>query len=142
MPTQCSGERSDAGRVGGRQVAIDFDGGQISSDAGALSLRDVDGTLRLTEQVAACFQYGRDPDLIEHSVRTLVMRRIVAIALGHEGLNDHDPPRAHLQRQTPMRDDNPAHTPFKSVANQPRRLGCEKYGASPAPSYRSPLQRS
>lgn len=90
MPTQCSGERSGAGRVEGRQVAVDFDGGQISSDAGALLLRDVDCTLRLTERVAACFQDGRDPDLIEHTVRTLVMQRIVAIALGYEDLNDHD----------------------------------------------------
>ena len=39
---------------------------------------------------AACFQDGRDPDLIEHTVRTLVMQRIVAIALGYEDLNDHD----------------------------------------------------
>lgn len=90
MPTQCSGEHGGAGRVDGRHVAVDFDGGQISSDAGALLLRDVDRTLRLTERVAACFQDGRDPDLIEHSVRTLVMQRIVAIALGYEDLNDHD----------------------------------------------------
>ena len=90
MPTQCSGERGGAGRVDGRHVAVDFDGGQISSDAGALLLRDVDRTLRLTERVAACFQDGRDPDLIEHTVRTLVMQRIVAIALGYEDLNDHD----------------------------------------------------
>ncbi|MDA0236418.1 MAG: IS1380 family transposase [Proteobacteria bacterium] len=90
MPTQCSGERGGAGRVDGRQVAVDFDGGQISSDAGALLLRDVDRTLRLTERVAACFQDGRNPELIEHSVRTLVMQRIVAIALGYEDLNDHD----------------------------------------------------
>jgi hypothetical protein len=71
-------------------MAVDFDGGQISSDAGALLLRGVDRTLRLTERVANCFQDGRDPELIEHTVHTLVMQRIVAIALGYEDLNDHD----------------------------------------------------
>jgi hypothetical protein len=53
-------------------------------------LRDVDRTLGLSARVAACFQDGRDPELIEHTVRTLVLQRIVAIALGYEDLNDHD----------------------------------------------------
>jgi hypothetical protein len=56
-------------------VEADFDRGPISSGAGALLLGDVD-VLRLTERIAACFQDGRDPELIEHSVQTLVMQRI------------------------------------------------------------------
>jgi len=82
MPTQCTGRSQGAGRIEGRQVAVDFDGGQISSDAGALLLREVDRTLRLTERVATCFEDGRDPELIEHTVHTLVIQRIVGIALG------------------------------------------------------------
>ena len=39
MPTQCTGRSQGAERIEGRQVAVDFDGGQISSDAGALLLR-------------------------------------------------------------------------------------------------------
>jgi hypothetical protein len=78
------------GRVESRKVVADFDGGRISSDAGALLLRDVDRALKLTERVAGCFRDGRDPGLIEHSIQTLVMQRIVAIALGYEDLNDHD----------------------------------------------------
>ena len=42
------------------------------------------------DRLAGCFQDGRDPELIEHSVRTLVMQRVVGIALGYEDLNDHD----------------------------------------------------
>ncbi|NMG03696.1 IS1380 family transposase [Azoarcus taiwanensis] len=90
MQTQCTAEIRDGGRVGARKVAVDFGGGHISSDAGALLLRDVDRTLRLTERVANCFEDGRNRELIEHSVQTLVMQRIVAIALGYEDLNDHD----------------------------------------------------
>ena len=90
MPTQCTVVSPCAKRIDGRQVAVDFDGEQISSDAGALLLREVDRTLRLTERVTACFEDGRDPELIEHTVHTLVMQRIVGIALGYEDLNDHD----------------------------------------------------
>jgi hypothetical protein len=75
---------------GQRRIALDFDGGTLSSDAGALLLRDVDRTLRLTDRVARCFEDGRNALLVEHSVRTLVMQRIVGIALGYEDLNDHE----------------------------------------------------
>lgn len=90
MQTQCNGKTIRTGRIGSRDVAVDFDGGRISSDAGALLLKDVDQVLRLSERVAACFEDGRDQELIEHSIQTLVMQRIVALALGYEDLNDHD----------------------------------------------------
>src|SRR4030081_326637 len=90
MQAQCTGEVVRLGRVESRKVVADFDGGRISSDAGALLLRDVDRALKLTERVAGCFRDGRDPGLIEHSIQTLVMQRILAIALGYEDLNDHD----------------------------------------------------
>jgi hypothetical protein len=38
----------------------------------------------------ACFTDGRDPALIEHGLPTLLMPRILGIALGYEDLNDHD----------------------------------------------------
>jgi hypothetical protein len=82
MYTQCNGKAIRTGRIGSREVVVDFDGGRISSDAGALLLQGVDQALKLTERVAACFQDGRDAGLIEHSVQTLVMQRIVGIALG------------------------------------------------------------
>jgi hypothetical protein len=46
--------------------------------------------LRLTGRLAACFADRRRPELIEHSVSTLIMQRIHGIALGYEDLNDHD----------------------------------------------------
>ena len=67
-----------------------FDGGPITSDAGALLLRPVDQRLSLFDQVADCFTDHRNPDRIQHSLRTLIAQRIVAIALGYEDLNDHD----------------------------------------------------
>ena len=67
-----------------------FDGGPITSDAGALLLRRVEQRLSLFDQVADCFTDHRNPDRIQHSLRTLIAQRIVAIALGYEDLNDHD----------------------------------------------------
>ena len=90
MPTQCATKPLEFEGHGRRRVVADFDGGPITSDAGALLLRRVEQRLSLFDQVADCFTDHRDPDRIQHSLRTLVAQRIVAIALGYEDLNDHD----------------------------------------------------
>jgi hypothetical protein len=76
--------------VEGRQVVAAFDGGAITSDAGALLLGATDKVMRLTERFAACFSDQRVPDLVEHHVSTMVMQRVAGIALGYEDLIDHD----------------------------------------------------
>ena len=50
-----------------------FDGGVITSDAGALLLGATDRALRLTERFSACFADRRMPELVEHSVRAMVL---------------------------------------------------------------------
>jgi hypothetical protein len=67
-----------------------FDGGAISSDAGALLLRAADHAIKLTDRFAACFHDGRRQHLIEHETATLLGQRVFGIALGYEDLNDHD----------------------------------------------------
>ena len=74
----------------GRKVTAAFDGGSITSNAGALLLRRIDRALGFFDRVASCFTDHRDSRLTEHSVRTLVAQRITGIALGYEDLNDHD----------------------------------------------------
>ena len=90
MPTHCSADEMDFGRASGRSVVAAFDGGHVTSDAGALLLASTDRALRLVERFAACFRDGRDPDLIEHSIAALVGQRVFGLALGYEDLNDHD----------------------------------------------------
>ena len=90
MPTECSAELFEFARVEGRRVVGAFDGGAITSDAGALLLGQTDRAIRLTERFAGCFADARTPELVEHQVSTLVMQRVVGIALGYEDLNDHD----------------------------------------------------
>jgi hypothetical protein len=76
--------------LGSRDVVGNFAGGQLTSDAGALLLGQVDDGLRLTERFAALFTDHRDPDSTEHSVRDLLRQRVYGLALGYEDLNDHD----------------------------------------------------
>jgi hypothetical protein len=76
--------------VEGRVVVADFDGGAISSDAGALLLGATDQALGLVDRLAGCFRDQRRPELIEHSVATLIGQRVFGLALGYEDLNDHD----------------------------------------------------
>src|SRR4051812_37989209 len=89
MPTDCIPTLFDFAPVEGRSVVASFDGGAITSDAGAL-LGATDKVLGLTGKLAACFKDSRNPAFIEHAVETLVMQRVVGIALGYEDLNDHD----------------------------------------------------
>jgi hypothetical protein len=67
-----------------------FDGGNITSDAGGLLLREVERCCGIIRGFASCFDDLRDPDRIEHSVAELVSQRIYGLALGYEDLNDHD----------------------------------------------------
>ena len=90
MPTQCNTKPLEFEPHGRRRVVADFDGGPITSDAGALLLRRVDRLLALSDQVAACFTDHRDPKRTQYSLRTLIAQRIRGIALGYEDLNDHD----------------------------------------------------
>lgn len=103
--------------LGARQVVADFTGGTLSSDGGALLLRQVDGNLGMTQGLAQCFYDTRDPLYVDHSVAQLLAQRIYGLALGYEDLNDHqrlrlDPLLATAcNKRDPLGEDrfNPAH---------------------------------
>jgi hypothetical protein len=73
-----------------REVVARFDAGPVSSDGGALLLREVEQKTGILQRLAACFLDGRDPGRIEHTVAQLIQQRVFALALGYEDLNDHD----------------------------------------------------
>jgi DDE family transposase len=75
--------------VGRRQVVADFDGGSITSDAGALLLREAAGGLRLFDRMAQAIPDPREPSMIEHEQRTMLAQRVLGIACGWEDLVDH-----------------------------------------------------
>jgi len=90
MPTECSPALFDFAAVETRRVVAGFDGGAITSNAGALLLGAADRAIGLVRRFAACFRDARAPERIEHEVATLVGQRVFGIALGHEDLVDHD----------------------------------------------------
>ncbi|SRR5579883_1161877 len=90
MPTDCIPTLTHFARVEGRSVVASFDGGAITSDAGALLLGATDRAIRLVDRFASCFRDFRSPLLIEHEVSTLVGQRVFGLALGYEDLIDHD----------------------------------------------------
>jgi len=90
MQTECIPDMFGFEAVEGRQVVAAFDGGAITSNAGALLLGATDRVIRMVDRLASCFVDRRSQAQVEHSVATLVGQRIFAIALGYEDLNDHE----------------------------------------------------
>jgi len=90
MQTQCNAEQLQFSCVERRRVVAAFDGGTVSSDAGALLLGKADEAIGLIDRLAGCFSDYRKPELIEHTVRTMIGQRVFGIALGYEDLNDHE----------------------------------------------------
>src|ERR1700716_4209400 len=59
MPTECSADLFEFAPVEGREVVAGFDGGAISSDAGALLLGATDRAIGMMDRVASWFYDGR-----------------------------------------------------------------------------------
>src|SRR5215471_576092 len=90
VPTQCTTPRFDFQDLGPRHVVAAFDGGAVTSDGGALLLREVEHRFRFLEQFARCFTDHRDPELCEHPLLDLLKQRVFGLCLGYQDLNDHD----------------------------------------------------
>ena len=73
-----------------RQVVAGFEDRQLSTEGGALLLRETDRKLGLLSRVVKCFLDHRDPERIEHPLGELLAQRIYGLALGYEDLNDHE----------------------------------------------------
>ena len=73
-----------------RRVEASFTAGQVSSDGGALLLRQADRKIDLLSRVAACFTDRRSPLLVTHQLGEMLSQRIYGLALGYEDINDHE----------------------------------------------------
>ncbi|MEJ1404548.1 MAG: transposase [Candidatus Sedimenticola sp. (ex Thyasira tokunagai)] len=71
-----------------RKVQAKFSGGEITSDGGALLLRQIDQRLGLMKAVDAVIPDPRNPDYITHSQLSLLRQRVYGLSLGYEDLND------------------------------------------------------
>jgi DDE family transposase len=123
MPTECIADLFGFTPVEGRRVAAAFDGGRMTSDAGAVLLGATERVIDLVGRFAGCFADYRAPELIEHEVRTLVGQRVYGIALGYEDLIDHeelrrDPVMAVLAGKLAARRSDCAPVAGKSTLNR------------------------
>ena len=73
-----------------RRVEAGFTAGQVSSDGGALLLREVERRINLLGRLAGCFRDGRNQSLVEHKLPEMLSQRVYGLALGYEDLNDHE----------------------------------------------------
>jgi len=74
--------------VSGKAVVARFNGGQLSSDAGVLVLREITQRLGLAGRLAACIDDPRDQNQIVHPLAALIDFRFLMIASGYEDGND------------------------------------------------------
>jgi hypothetical protein len=88
--TECNQETFAFTAHFSRRVEAGFTTGQVSSDGGALLLREVDGKINLLGRLAGCFSDGRSPLLVKHQLPEMLAQRIYGLALGYEDLNDHE----------------------------------------------------
>src|SRR5260370_1637378 len=78
MQTECIPDIFGFEAVEGRQVVAAFDGGAITSDAGALLLGATDRAIRMVDRLASCLVRPRTQAQVEHSVATLLPPPIFA----------------------------------------------------------------
>jgi Transposase DDE domain group 1 len=88
--TECKQSSFGFQDCGSREIVARFDGGTISSDGGAVLLRQTDQRLDLLPRLAQCFLDGRAQERVQHSVREMISQRVYGLALGYEDLNDHE----------------------------------------------------
>jgi hypothetical protein len=88
--TECTQSRLQFANHFAREVVAEFDGGTMTSDSGALLLRETDQRMKLLARFGQCFMDGRNPALVQHPVEQMLAQRIYGLALGYEDLNDHE----------------------------------------------------
>jgi hypothetical protein len=94
-------------KLGGRELVWHFDGGDITSDGGALVLKKLEERTGIVRRFAACFTDYRNPKLIEHPLLDLIGQRVFGLALGYEDLNDHDELRSDPMLAVALAKDDP-----------------------------------
>jgi len=88
--TECTQQTFGFQEHNGRSVVADFNGGYLSSDGGALLLRESEKRSGVIRALCQCFRDERNQGYIEHELGDLLAQRITSLVLGYEDLNDAD----------------------------------------------------
>lgn len=106
-------------RLPSKKVVADFDGGEMTTDAGALLLRETERQVGVIRRVAEALHDRRDRRYVKQSTRDLLMQRVSQIACGYEDADDcdalrHDPTFKVLAERDPLSGDPLASQPTMS----------------------------
>jgi hypothetical protein len=71
-----------------KKIEADFNGGEVSSDAGVLFLREVENRIGLISKMTDTLKDRRHPGYVKHQVLELFKQRVLQIACGYEDGND------------------------------------------------------
>jgi Transposase DDE domain group 1 len=113
--TDCNTNTLLFASLGRKKIHADFNGGSLTSDAGALLLRELDKRIGLIDAINRCIPDPRNQFFIAHQQTTMLAQRIFGIALGYEDLNDHqslrEDPLFQIISERGIRDDLPLASP-------------------------------
>ena len=76
--------------ISGKKVTADFTGGDVSSDAGVLLLREVTDNIGIIDKLVEAISDPRNQSYVLHDYKTLLTQRIFQILCGYEDANDAD----------------------------------------------------
>jgi hypothetical protein len=76
--------------VNGKKVALDFQGGSISSDAGVLLMRETEARVGIVDELARCISDSRRSASVMHPMKELMEQRVYQIICGYADANDSD----------------------------------------------------
>ena len=88
--TQCNQSQFEFEAHFSRRVVAEFTGARLTTEGGALLLREADRKIGLLRRVVSCFRDARDPQRIEHELSEMLVQRVYGLALGYQDLNDHE----------------------------------------------------
>src|SRR5262245_52227497 len=71
-----------------RQIQLEFHGSTVTSDAGLLAYRELDGALRLTSTAARGLHDTRTGQNTQHTLTALLCQSIYSRLAGYEDVND------------------------------------------------------
>lgn len=88
--TECRQATFEFQGIKGKRVEGKFDGGMVTTEAGALIVREVAERRGIFERLSRCFEDHRNEEAVEHTLRSLIEQRVYGLVCGYEDLNDHD----------------------------------------------------
>jgi hypothetical protein len=88
--TECITKQLNFSFIKKKEVTVNFEGGEITSDSGLLLVRQADNVLQFMEGITRCITDRRDNRYTDHDLKTLLRQRIYQIVAGYEDCNDAD----------------------------------------------------